>query len=131
MGMPAPEVMTNIIISVVLILSDIILLKIGLTITKAQEKKGWKWVAGSFAIQFLLVFFIGSPLMIWGLSGDFDGDPGVIAPIILLAIFIDFNLINVIHKIGMKRSLIVVIFVVGPLVGALYLLGSSVPNLAF
>ncbi|MHA2048305.1 MAG: hypothetical protein ACW986_01700 [Promethearchaeota archaeon] len=128
---PGPEDITSIIITVILIISAILLLKIGLTITRAQEKKNWKWVAGSFGIQFLVAFFIGSPLMILGISGDIQVDPGAIIPVVLIAAFIDFNFINVLHKIGMKRSLIVMALTIGPLVGALYLIGQLLPSLLF
>jgi hypothetical protein len=108
-----------------LIGGDILLLKLGLTITKAQEKKNMKWVAGSFGIQLGIIFFIGSPLILYGMIGRFQGDPGLIIPVVLFAVFIDLHVINVIHKIGLKRSLVVVIFVVGPIIAALYIIGST------
>ena len=117
------ETMGPIILIIVLILGDILLLKIGLAITKAQEKKNMKWVAGSFGIQFGIIFFISSPLLLFGMIGKFQGDPGVIAPIVLFSVFIDLNVINVLHKIGLKRSLVVVIFVVVPIIKAMVLLG--------
>ena len=119
------ETMGPIILIIVLILGDILLLKIGLAITKAQEKKNMKWVAGSFGIQFGIIFFISSPLLLFVMIGKFQGDPGVIAPIVLFSVFIDLNVINVLHKIGLKRSLVVVIFVVGPIITAMYILGET------
>jgi hypothetical protein len=131
MGLPSGLDIPSIIITVVLVIGGIILLKIGLSITKAQEKKDWKWVAGSFAIQFAVAFFIGSPLMILGISGDVEVDGGAIIPVVLVAAFIDFNFINVLHKVGMKRSLIIMILIIGPIVGALYLIGQLLPSLLF
>jgi len=131
MGLPSGLDLPSIIISIALVIGGIILLKIGLSITKAQEKKDWKWVAGSFAIQFAVAFFIGSPLMILGISGDVEVDVGAILPVVLVAAFIDFNFINVLHKVGMKRSLIIMILIIGPIVGALYLIGQLLPNLLF
>ena len=131
MGLPSGLDIPSIIITVVLVIGGIILLKIGLSITKAQEKKDWKWVAGSFAIQFAVVFFIGSPLMILGISGDIEVDVGAIVPVVLVAAFIDFNFINILHKVGMKRSLIIIILIIGPIVGALYLIGQLLPSLLF
>ena len=119
------ETLGPIIIIIVLFLGDIFLLKIGLTITKAQVKKNMKWVAGSFGIQLGIIFFIGSPLLLFGMIGKFQGDPGVILPVVIFSVFIDLNIINVLHKIGLKRSLVVVIFVVGPIITAMVLLGNT------
>jgi len=58
--LPSIEQMVPFIIAILLICGDILILKIGLTITKAEEKKNFKWVAGSFGIQFGLIFFITS-----------------------------------------------------------------------
>ena len=118
------ETMGPIILIIVLILGDILLLKIGLAITKAQEKKNMKWVAGSFGIQFGIIFFISSPLLLYGMIGKFQGNPGVIAPIVLFSVFIDLNVVNIIHKIGLKRSIVVVFLVVGPIITAMVLLGN-------
>ena len=120
-----------IIFSVSLILVDILLLKIGLAITKAQEKTNMKWVAGSFGIQFGIIFFVASPLFLLGMmgrlggEGEEGGEGGIIILVVLFSLFIDLNVINVIHKIGIKRSVVVVIFVVGPIITAMVFLGQS------
>ena len=119
------EIMGPFIIAISLILVDILLLKIGLAITKAQEKTNMKWVAGSFGIQFGIIFFIGSPLILYGMIGRFDGEGGMIILVVLFSVFIDLNVINVIHKIGIKRSIVVVIFVVVLIIIALIFLGQS------
>jgi len=124
-GMPSLAEMMPFIIAIVLIVVDILILKIGLVITKAEEKKSMKWVAGSFGIQFGMIFFISSPLILYAMMGRFQGDPAIIAPVVLFSVFIDLNLINVIHKIGLKRSLVVVIFVVGPIITAMVILGNT------
>ncbi len=95
---------------------DILLLKLGLTITKAQKRTRMKWVAVSFLIQFGVIFIISSPMFLLGFAGAFDGDPGVVIPIIILCTFIDLNVINVIHQVGLKRSLIVVSIIILPIV---------------
>ena len=128
-GMPSLEEMMPIIIAISLIVGDIFILKIGLAITKAQEKTNFKWVAGSFGIQFGLIFFISMPMILGGWTGQFSAGPPPPALIVLTVIFcafIDLNVINIIHKIGMKRSLIIVIMVLGPLTYAMYLLGSNI-----
>ncbi|MFX0034732.1 MAG: hypothetical protein ACFE9I_03715 [Candidatus Hermodarchaeota archaeon] len=123
--MPDMQELGPIIATIALILFDILLLKLALLITKAQEKKNMKWVAISFGIQFGVIFFVGSPLIIYGMVGRFQGDPGIIIPVVIFSVFIDLNVINLIHKIGLKRSFVVMFFVVGPIITALYLLGSA------
>ena len=113
------------IIAGVLLGCGVLILKLGLKITKAEFRTNMKWVAGSFGIQFGIIFFISSPLILYGMIGKFQGNPGVIAPVILFSVFIDLNVINIIHKIGLKRSLVVVIFVVVPIIAAMVILGSS------
>ncbi len=83
---------------------DILLLKLGLVITKSQKRTQMKWVAGSFAIQFGVIFIISSPLFLLGFMGSFQGELDVIIHIIILSVFIDLNVINVIHQVGLKRS---------------------------
>jgi len=95
---------------------DILLLKIGLAITKAQKRTRIKWVAGSFLIQFGVIFIISSPLFLLGFAGEFDGNLGVIIPVIMFCTFIDLNVINVIHQVGLKRSLVVVLIIILPIV---------------
>ncbi|MFW9989361.1 MAG: hypothetical protein ACFFC3_11955 [Candidatus Odinarchaeota archaeon] len=120
-GMAAPELIG---ITIALILIDILLLKLALIITNAQEKRNMKWVLSSFGIQLGIVFFIGSPLILYGMIGAFEGDEGMIIMVVLFAIFIDLNVINILHKIGLKRSLVVMILVVGPIVFVIYSLGN-------
>ncbi len=91
-------------------ISEIVALKIGLIITKAQDKRNMKWVLISFAIQVGIFFFIASPLILMGMTGSFQqGGPNPLLVIIfiLLALFVDLNILNVLHKLGFKRALIV------------------------
>ena len=103
---------------------DILLLKFGLAITKAKRRTKMKWVAISFLIQLGIIFIISSPMFFLGFAGAFDGDPGVVIPIIILCTFIDLNVINVIHQIGLKRSLVVVSIIILPIVFIMVNLGS-------
>ncbi len=99
-----------IVILPILLLSEIITLKIALKITKAEERRKFKFCAMSFLIQAGVILFIASPLILLGLAGGFDEygpNPLLIIATIALAIFIELNLLNVIHKIGIKRALIV------------------------
>jgi len=130
-GAPPMEDIIPIVIIVVSILGDILIFKIGLAISKAEIKKGLKWVAISFLIQFGAVFFISSPIMLMGIAGAMDGPPdvGLIVTIIIFSVFIDFNLINIIHKIGMKKSIVIGIIIFIPMFFAMYFLGNFVATL--
>jgi len=131
---PSIEDFIPLIILAALLIGDILLLKLFLIITKSESKKEIKWVAISFGIQFGLIFFICLPLFIIGLTGGFDEhgpDPGIIIPFILLSMFIDLNLINIIHKIGIKRSLIVAFFISAPIITAMFILGPLIANPPF
>ncbi|MFX1470691.1 MAG: hypothetical protein ACFFB8_18795 [Promethearchaeota archaeon] len=123
--MPDMQDLGLIIGAVALIAFDIILLKIGLLITNAQEKKNMNWVLASFGIQFGVIFFIGAPLILYGMIGEFEGDLGIIIAVVVFSVFIDLNVINMIHKIGLKRSFVVMIFVVGPIITAMVILGRT------
>lgn len=109
----------------VLLVADIFILKFGLMITKAQSKRNLKWVAISFLIQFGAIFFISLPTFLMGMTGEMDEGPhpGIIIPIVVLAVFIDINLINIIHKIGIKRSVVVAFLILVPIILAMASLG--------
>lgn len=130
-GVPPMKDFIPIIILLVCILADILIFKIGLAIAKAEIKKGLKWVAMSFLIQFGAIFFISSPMMLMGLAGAMDGPPdaGLIVPIIIFSVFIDFNLINIIHKIGIKKSIVIGIIIFIPMFFAMYFLGYLIATL--
>ncbi|MFX1309422.1 MAG: hypothetical protein ACFE8C_06960, partial [Promethearchaeota archaeon] len=100
-GMPSFDEIIPIIIAVSLIVGDIFILKIGLAITKAEEKTNFKWVAASFGIQFGLIFFISTPMILGGWTGQYSEGgphPALIALTVIFSAFIDLNVINIIHK---------------------------------
>ena len=108
-----------VIINVIIIafIVGLILLKIGLVISKAETRTEFKWVLGSFGIQVGMFFFVGSPLILLGISGAFGKQgPEIILIIIflVLALFIEVNLLNIIHRLGMKRALLVFGLMVAP-----------------
>ncbi len=115
MGLPSIGELIPFIIMGVLAVVDIVLLKLALVVTKAQKRNKMNWVAGSFAIQFGIIFIISSPLFFLGFMGKFQGDPDVIIPIIILSSFIDLNVINVLHQVGLKRSLGILLLTFVPL----------------
>ncbi len=130
-GTPSLGEYTPLFILAALLIGDIFLLKLFLIMTKADSKRNLKWVAISFGIQFGLIFFICLPLFLIGLTGGFDEhgpDPGIIIPFFVLSIFIDLNLINVIHKIGIKRSVIVAFFISAPIIASMFILGPLIAN---
>jgi len=130
--LPPIEEMIPIIIAVCLLVGDILILKLGLTITKAQEKINLKWVAGSFGIQFGLIFFISTPMILGGWTGQYStGGPPILLIIltVIFCAFIDVNVINILHKVGLLRSFIIVMLVLGPITYAMYLLGSNLGSL--
>ncbi|TFG22608.1 MAG: hypothetical protein EU529_10010 [Promethearchaeota archaeon] len=102
---------------VIAFIVGLILLKIGLVISKAETRTGFKWLLGSFGIQVGMFFFVGSPLILLGISGAFgEQGPEIILIIIflVLALFIEVNLLNIIHRLGLKRALLVFALMVAP-----------------
>ncbi len=124
-GLPTGGQMSLLISAVVMILLDMLLLKIALAITKAEVKKNMKWVAASWGIQFGIILFIASPIFLYTILGRFEEDAGIIILVTFFSVFIDVNVINLIHRIGLKRSTVVMIFVVGPIISAMSLIGST------
>ena len=95
----------------------LIMLKIGLIITKAEARTGFKWLIGSFGIQVGMFFFVASPLILMGVSGAFgEHGPEIVLIIIflILALFMDVHLLNVLHRVGLKRALLVFGFMAIP-----------------
>lgn len=102
-----PEIFVIIIIAFIVAL---ILLKVGLVITKAEARTGFRWLLASFGIQVGMFFFVGSPMILLGISGAFgEQGPEVIFIIIflVLALFIDLHVLNIVHQLGIKRALLV------------------------
>jgi hypothetical protein len=95
---------------------DILLLKLALVVTKAKKRTRMKWVAGSFAIQFGIVFIISSPLFLLGYMGGFSGELDVVIPIVILSVFIELNVINVLHQVGLKRSFGILLLTFVPII---------------
>ncbi|MFX0030703.1 MAG: hypothetical protein ACFE8B_15930, partial [Candidatus Hermodarchaeota archaeon] len=124
------------IIAGVLIIGGIVILKIGLAITKAQSKTNIKWVAVSYLIQYGVTLFVSSPMLldmviteldcaINGICDYYGGpDPGFIAMAVIFSTFLVLNLINLIHKPGLTRSFILTLLILGPIIGANYLIFS-------
>ena len=125
MGTPSIEELIPFIIMGAFAAGDILLLKLALVVTKAQKRTRMKWVAGSFAIQFGIIFIISSPLFLLGFMGKFQGEPDVIIPIIILSLFIDLNVINVLHQVGLKRSSAILLITFVPIIIVMIILGNT------
>ena len=88
----------------------LIMLKIGLLITKAEARTGIRWTLISFGVQVGIFFFVAAPLILMGISGAFgEQGPAVVLIIVfmILALFIDLHVLNVFHKLGIKKALLV------------------------
>ncbi len=129
MGTPSIDELIPFIIMGVFAGGDILLLKLALVVTKAQKRTRMKWVAGSFAIQFGIIFIISSPLFFLGFMGKFQGEPDAIIPIVILSLFIDINVINVLHQVGLKRSFGILLFTFVPIIIVMIILGNTLARM--
>ena len=129
MGTPSIEELIPFIIMGAFAAGDILLLKLALVVTKAQKRTRMKWVAGSFAIQFGIIFIISSPLFLLAFMGSFQGEPDAIIPIVILSLFIDINVINVLHQVGLKRSFVILLLTFVPLILIMIELGVTLSRM--
>ena len=129
MGFPSTGELIPFIIMGILAVADIFLLKLALVVTKAEKRNKMKWVAGSFAIQFGIIFIISSPLFFLGFMGNFQGDLDAIIPIVILSSFVDLNVINVLHQVGLKRSLGILLLTFIPLIMIMIGLGTTLSQM--
>ncbi|MHA1987622.1 MAG: hypothetical protein ACW98D_13370 [Promethearchaeota archaeon] len=125
------------IIAALLIVGGIIIFKMSLVATKAESKTSLKWVAGSFLIQFGVTLFISAPMLLdmvlalmFGAPNNYRGpEPGTIAMVVIFSTFIVVNLINMMHKPGLIRSIIIALLILGPIIGSNYLIFSNLGNI--
>ena len=126
------------VIAGILIFAGIIILKIGLAITKAQSKTSFKWVAGSYLIQYAVTLFLSSPMLLNMILSQmkcielgtpdcyYEGDGGLIGMAVIFSVILVLNLINIIHKPGLKRSFILTLLILGPIIGSNVLIFSNI-----
>ena len=101
---------------------SVLLLKLGLKFVKAERRRTFKWTAISFFLQVLVIFMIGSPFILLGFANALNdkGPPiGIIIFMVIIAIFIDMNVINVIHRTGLLKSLWPFLLMVVPIVATI------------
>ncbi|MBY9017660.1 MAG: hypothetical protein KGD66_02405 [Candidatus Lokiarchaeota archaeon] len=97
----------------------ILFLKLGLASVKSKTKKGFKLLAISILIQLSMIALLASPFILMGFAaGEFDKEPSPVLIIfaIVLAIFMDLNIINILHKTGLKRAILCFFLMIIPLV---------------
>ncbi|MFX0082143.1 MAG: hypothetical protein ACFE94_10360 [Candidatus Hodarchaeota archaeon] len=127
------------IIAGVMIFAGIVILKIGLAITKAESKTNFKWVAGSYLIQYGVTLFVCSPMLLdmFLAIAECKGQPfcdyrgpeeWLIALAVVFSVFLVLNIINIIHKPGLARSFILTLLILGPIIGANYLIFRNIGN---
>jgi cation transport ATPase len=90
------------------LIASVLLLKLGLRFVKAERRRTFKWTAMSFFLQVLVIFMMGSPFILLGFAKALNdkGPPmGIIIVMVVIAVFIDMNVINVIHRTGLFKSL--------------------------
>jgi hypothetical protein len=119
-----------------MIFGGILILKIGLAITKAESKTNIKWVAASYLILYGVTLFVSSPMLLdmflsemecQGIPDCYYGpEGGMIAISVIFSVFLVLNLINIIHKPGLGRSFILTLLILGPIIGANYLIFSNI-----
>ena len=128
------------IIAAIMILGGIIILKIGLYITKAESKTNFKWVVISYLILYGVTLLVSSPMLLdmflselecikSGLTDCYyETDGGIIAISVIFSVFLVVNLINVIHKPGLARSFVLTLLILGPIIGANVLIFDNIVN---
>ena len=103
-------------------ITSVLLLKLGLRFAKAERRRTFKWTAISFFLQVLVIFILGSPFILLGFANAMNdkGPPvGIIIFMVVIAIFIDMNVINVIHQTGLLKSIWPFLLMVVPIVATI------------
>jgi hypothetical protein len=123
-GSSTGVIITYSIVAGVSFLFMILFFKLGLATVKSKTKKGFKWLAISIIMQLFIVALLASPFILIGFAGGFDykePSPGLIIFAIILAIFLDLNIINVLHKTGLKRAILCFFLMLVPLVAGAFI----------
>ena len=119
-------ILTYSIVAGVSFLFMILFLKLGLATVKSKARKGFKLLALSILIQLFMIALLASPFILMDFaSGEFDKGPSPVLIIfaIVLAIFLDLNIINILHKTGLKRAILCFFLMIIPLVAGVVIGG--------
>ena len=118
MGMYLPFIFAGITLGM-MIICWIPILKIGLKFAHSEVMNGWKGVVGSASLQAGAVFFIMFPIFLDSFLGEMqEGGPDIptLLGLMSLGLLVDLNLINVLHRIGIKRAIIIFIVEIIPVI---------------
>ncbi|MHA1191602.1 MAG: hypothetical protein ACTSP9_04815 [Promethearchaeota archaeon] len=118
-GASTGELITYSIVAGATFLFMILFLKLGLATVKSRTRKEFKLLAISILIQLSMIALLASPFILMGFAGEFEDNgtsPVLIIFAIVLAIFLDLNIINILHKTGMKSAILCFFLMIIPLV---------------
>ena len=118
-GSSTGVIITYSIVAGVSFLFMILFFKLGLAMVKSKSRKRFKWLAISIIIQLCMIALLASPFILIGFAGGFDNkgpSPGLIIFAIVLAILMDLNIINILHKTGLKRAILCFLLMLVPLI---------------
>ncbi len=112
------------------LITVIIVFKIGLLIVKARERKSIYFVIISVFAQIGTIFLLFIPILLFGVAENWNMSYAPqLTLFIILALFIDFNLINILHKLGLQRTAVVFLFFVIPTLIFGILIGNTINNI--
>ena len=80
-----------IVLIIIAFIVGLIMLKIGLVVTKAEARTGFKWLLWSFGLQVGMFFFVASPMILLGISGAFQHIVGMKSSDTIIAVNKDPN----------------------------------------
>lgn len=114
------EVITPILIITIASLVGIVLLKVGLSIVKAEKKTSMKNVLMYYLIYLGTIMFILMQLIFIEMRG-FNIIP--ILGLSILAVFIVTNMINIFHDTGIKKAIFITVLLIIPITIAMSIIG--------
>lgn len=120
-----PEMMlviTQVIIILVVLVVGIFMLKLGLVVVKA-EKRNLKSVAFYYIFLMGTIFIINIQMLFIPGGGAFFL---VLIFFISLSMFISTNMINIIYELGIKKAIVVSVFIVVPITIAMSFIFSQI-----
>jgi hypothetical protein len=130
MGFPV-ELVILIISPIITVILEIILLKVGVKVSKAEKRTNLKWILGSLLIQIGVIAFIGLPFILMGITGEFNerGLPlEFLIPLSIIGLIVEINLINAIHESGIGGSILIFILFILPMIFLIYILVTTLPS---
>ncbi len=114
------EVITPILIVTIASVVGMVLLKVGLSIVKAEKKTSMKNVLMYYLIYLGTIMFILMQLIFIEMRG-FNLVP--ILGLSILAVFIVTNMINIFHDTGIKKAIFITVLLIIPITVAMSIIG--------